>query len=108
MPAWILTFILGCFFMAAPLAAAAESNSVGRTIGEAGRAIVDDSRRAYDVSKEFVLETGQDIAEGAQEAYEEAKHVGPKIADDLKEGFQKGGGQAPDPTKEPAPAAEKP
>ena len=108
MPAWFLTFIMGCFLMAAPFAVAADNTSVGQTFGDVGRAIADDSRSAYDASKDFVLETGQSISEGAQEAYEEAKQVGPKMADDIKKDFQKGGGQAPDPTKEPAPAAEKP
>ena len=108
MPARFLTVILGCFLVAAPFAAAADSTSVGRTFGDVGRTIVGDSRSAYDASKDFVLETGQNITEGAREAYEEAKQVGPKMADDIKKDFQKGGGQAPDPTKEPAPAEEKP
>jgi hypothetical protein len=108
MPTWILTFVLGCFFMAAPFVAAADNTSIGRNFGAVGRAIVDDSRRAYDASKDFAVETGQNISEDAREAYEEAKHVGPKMADDIKKGFQQGGGQAPDPTKEAAPVVEKP
>ena len=68
---------------------------------------VDDSRKAYETSKDFAVDTGQAISQGAREAYEEGKHIGPKIAEDIKQGFQ-GGGQAPDPTNETAPAAEKP
>jgi len=107
MPAWIMTLAVCCFLLAAPLATA-ENKSIGQTFGEAGRTIVDDSRSAYETSKNFAVETGQAIAEDAQEAYEEGKQIGPRIAEDFKKGFQ-GDGQAPDPTQEAtAPAAEKP
>ena len=106
MPTWIITLAVCCLLWAAPLSAA-EDKSIGQTLGEAGRAIVDDSRKAYETSKDFAVDTGQAISQGAREAYEEGKHIGPKIAEDIKQGFQ-GGGQAPDPTNETAPAAEKP
>jgi hypothetical protein len=106
MPTWIMTLALCCLLWGSPLSAA-EDKPIGQTFGEAGRAIVEDSRSAYETSKDFTIETGHAISEGAREAYEEGKHIGPKMAEDIKKGFQ-GGGQAPDPTKAAAPAAEKP
>lgn len=108
MPARILALMVCCFLVAAPETISAGDKSIGRTFGEVGRAVVDDSREAYETSRDFAVETGQSISEGAREAYEEAKHAGPKMARDIKKGFQKGGGRAPDPTKEAAPAEEKP
>jgi hypothetical protein len=102
----IVTLAFFCFILLAPLTAAAQDQSVGRTFGEAGRAIVEESRSAYETSRDLAVETGRAISEDAREAYEEGKRIGPKMAEDVKNGFQ-GGGQAPDPTKT-APAAEKP
>jgi hypothetical protein len=108
MPAWIMALTVCGLLAVAPLAIADENKSIGQTFGEAGRAIVDDSRSAYESSKDFAVETGQSISEDAQEAYEEGKHIGPKIAEDIKKGFQ-GGGHAPNPTNaEDEPADEKP
>ena len=107
MPVWIITLIV-CGALAAPLGtAAAAEKSIGQTFGEAGRTIVDDSRKAYQSSRDFAVETGENVAQGARQTWEEAKDAGPKIVHDVKNGFQ-GGGQAPDPTKEKAPVPEKP
>lgn len=108
MPAWILSLVLGCVLAAALPSASAENTSPGQTFREIGRSVADDSRRAYGASRDFALEAGETISEDAREAYEAAKHVGPQMADDVKKGFQKGGGRAPDPTKETAPPVEKP
>jgi hypothetical protein len=107
MPTWIVTLMFCCLLAAAPEAVTAGEKSIGRAVGEAGRAIVNDTRSAYEASKDLVVETGESVSEGAQEAYEEAQHIGPKMVEDVKKGFQ-GGGQAPDPIKETTAVAEKP
>jgi len=107
MPAWIVTLIIVSIVAMAPGTAAAAAKSIGRSLGEAGRAIVDDSKSAYQNSRDFFVATGQSLSQEAREAYEQVKHIGPRMAEDVKDGFQ-GNGQAPDPTKAAAPAAEKP
>jgi hypothetical protein len=106
MLARIMTLAVCCFLLAAPLAVAADK-SIGQTFGEAGRAIVEDSRGAYEASKNFAVETGQALSEDAQEAYEEGKQIGPRMAEDFKEGFQ-GNSQTPETTQDAALQAEKP
>lgn len=107
MPTWIVTVVLlGIVALVSGTEAVADQ-SIGQTLGEAGRAIVDDSKSAYQGSRDFFVDTGQRIAQGAREAYDDAKHIGPRMAEDLKDGFQ-GGGQAPDPTRGKTPAVEKP
>jgi len=105
MTTWIVTAILLSIAALAPGTAAADT-SIASTFGEAGRAIVDDSRSAYERSREFVVDTGQSVSQGAREAYEDAKHIGPQMVEDVKDGFK--GGQAPDPTSAAPPATEKP
>ena len=106
MTTWIVTaIILGVVALAPGMAAA--DKSIGRTFGEAGRAIVDDSRSAYERSRDFAVDTGQSVSEGAREAYEDAKHIGPQMVEDVKDGFN-GNGQAPDPTTATPPATGKP
>jgi len=107
MPAWIVTLIMLSVAAMAPGTASAAEKTIGRSLGEAGRAIVDDSKSAYQNSRDFFVDTGQSVSQDAREAYENAKHIGPRMAEDLKDGFQ-GSGQAPDPTKAAAPATEKP
>jgi len=102
----VVTLAFFCFILLAPLTAAAQDQSVGRTFGEAGCAIVEESRSACKTAKDLAVETGRAISEDAREAYQEGKRIGPEMAEDIKNGFQ-GGGQAPDPTKA-APAEEKP
>lgn len=103
---WIVTLIALVFGATAGVGSADDA-SVGRTLGEAGKAVVEDSRSAYESSREFVIDAGRNMAQGAREAAEAAKDIGPRLAEDVKSGFQ-GGGQAPDPTAEKKPAAEKP
>ena len=105
MLARIFTLAVCCFLLATPLTIASDK-SIGQTFGEAGRTIVEDSRGAYEASKNFAVETGQAIAEDAQEAYEEGKQIGPRIAEDFKEGFQ-GNGQTPETLQDAAPPADK-
>lgn len=107
MPAWIVTLIMLSVVVMAPGTAAASAESIGRSFGEAGRAIVDDSKSAYRKSRDFFVDTGRSVSQEAREAYEKARHIGPRMAKDVKDGFQ-GNGQAPDPTKTAAPAMEKP
>jgi hypothetical protein len=107
MPALILVLMVCGALAVAPGTTTAAEKSIGQTFGEAGRAVVDDSRRAYQNTRHFAVETGENVAEGARQTWEEAKEVGPKIAHDVKSGFQ-GSGRAPDPTKEKAPVPEKP
>jgi len=102
----IVTLAFFCFILLPPLTAAARDQSIGRTFGEAGRAIVEESRSACEAAKDLAVETGRAISDGAREAYQEVKRIGPEIVEDIKNGFQ-GGGRAPGPTKA-APAAEKP
>lgn len=104
---WIVTIIVLGIMAGAMGTGAVAGQSIGRTMGEAGRAIVDDSKRAYQGSRDFFVDTGQDISQGARKAYDDAKHIGPRMVEDLKNGFQ-GGGQAPDPTRDKTPAVEKP
>ena len=106
MTTWIVTAIMLSIVALAPGTAAADE-SIGSTFGEAGRAIVDDSRNAYERSRDFVVDTGQSVSQGAREAYEDAKHIGPQMVEDVKDGFE-GKGQAPDPTTASPPATEKP
>jgi len=107
MRVWIVTIIVLGIMAGAMGAGAVAGQSIGRTMGEAGRAIVDDSKSAYNDSRDFFVETGQGISQGAREAYDDAKHIGPRMVEDLKNGFQ-GDGQAPDPTRDETPAVEKP
>jgi hypothetical protein len=107
MPTWIVTVVLlGIVALVSGTGAVADQ-SIGRTLGEAGRAIVDDSKSAYQGSRHFFVDTGRRISQSAREAYDDAKHIGPRMAEDLKAGFQ-GGGQAPDPTQDKTSALEKP
>ena len=106
MTAWTVTAIMLIVVALAPGAEAADK-SIGSTFGEAGRAIVDDSKSAYEHSRNFFVATGQSISQGARDAYEDAKHIGPQMVNDLQDGFQ-GNGQAPDSTTATAPATEKP
>ncbi len=104
---WIVTGVLAVVLCLTPGIVDAEDQSIAKSAGEAGRAIVDESRHVYEDSREFFITTGQSISEGAQEAYEEAKDIGPRMVDDMKEGFC-GNGQAPDPTQDAEPATEQP
>ena len=104
---WIATIIVLGIMASAIGTGAVAGQSIGRTFGEAGRAIVEDSKSIYNDSRDFFVETGHGISQGAREAYDSAKHIGPQIVEDLKDGFQ-GGGQAPDPTRDKMPAVEKP
>ena len=107
MRVWIVTVIAVGITALGMGTGAVAGQSLGRTMGEAGRAIVDDSRSAYQGSRDFFVETGHGISQGAREAYDDAKHIGPRMVEDLKDGFQ-GDGQAPDPTRDETPALEKP
>jgi hypothetical protein len=107
MRVWIATIIVLGIMASTIGTGAVAGQSIGRTMGEAGRAIVDDSQSAYNDSRDFFVETGHGISQGAREAYDDAKHIGPRMVEDLKDGFQ-GGGQAPDPTRDETPAVEKP
>ncbi len=107
MRVWIVTIILLGIMAIGMGTGAVAGQSIGRTFGEAGRAIVDDSQSAYNDSRDFFVETGHGISQGAREAYDDAKHIGPRMVEDLKDGFQ-GGGQAPDPNRDKTPAVEKP
>ena len=104
---WIASSIMVGMVVLAPALLSAAENSVGHRVGEAGRAVVDESRGIYESSRDFFVETGKSIADGAQDAYEEARDMGPQMVEDVKKGFS-GGGQAPDPTKTEAPEAETP
>jgi|GEM_PF-2631426 len=104
---WIVTGMLAGILGLTPGIVGAEDPSVAKSAGEAGRAIVDESKHAYEHSRDFFITTGQRISEGAQEACEEAKDIGPRMAEDLKEGFH-GDAQAPDPTRDAEPETEKP
>ena len=104
---WIVAIIVLGIMACAMGTGAVAGQSIGRTMGEAGRTIVDDSKSAYNDSRDFFVETGQGISQGAREAYDDAKQIGPRMVEDLKDGFQ-GGGQAPDPTRDETPAVEKP
>lgn len=97
MTVWIVTAIMLIFVALAPGTVAADK-SIGSSIGEAGRAIVEDSKSAYEHSRNFFVTTGQSISQGTRDAYEDAKHIGPQMVDDLRDGFQ-GNEQAPEPAK---------
>lgn len=104
---WILTVTLTGMLCLTPGIVGAEAPSVAKSAGEAGRAIVDESKHVYESSRDFFITTGHSISEGAREAYEEAKDIGPRMVEDMKEGFH-GDAQAPDPTRDAEPATEKP
>jgi hypothetical protein len=106
MTTWIVTAIMLGVVALAPGTAAA-GKSIGRTFGEVGRAIVDDSRSAYEHSRDFVVDAGHSVSQDAREAYEDAKHIGPQMVEDVKDGFN-GNGQVPDPATAAPPAMEKP
>ena len=69
---WIVTIIVFSITAIGMGTGAVAGQSIGRTIGEAGRAIVDDSQSAYQDSRDFFVETGHSISQGARDAYDEA------------------------------------
>jgi hypothetical protein len=102
---WIASSIVAGMVVLVPAIPSAAEDSIGHSAGEAGRAVVDESRGIYESSRDFFIKAGKSIADGAQDAYEDARDVGPQMVEDVKEGFS-GGGQAPDPTKTETPATE--
>lgn len=69
----------------------AKEPSAGESIGQAARQIGDDSKKAYQDTKEEAVKTSKDIAEESKKAYQEARDAGIKMVDDVKKGFEKGG-----------------
>ena len=107
MPAWSVFLIAFSLMGALPRLTAADDTAIGRTLGEAGRAVVDEARNAYETSRDAASQAGRRLADDARAAYEEARDIGPRMAEDFKEGFQ-GAGQTPNPADEIEPVRETP
>lgn len=64
-----------------------ESKSVGENIGSTTRKITDDSKAAYQETKEAIRKMSDDVVHEAKKAYQETKDAGSKMVEDVKSGF---------------------
>ncbi|MFZ1986022.1 MAG: hypothetical protein WAU91_16515 [Desulfatitalea sp.] len=66
-----------------------ESPSVGEAVGSSARQVADDSKTAYQETKETIVKVSKDVVQGAKNAFQEAKESGTHVAEDVKAGFTK-------------------
>jgi len=83
-----LGLVMGVLAITSALAESHEQ-SVGETISETSRDVVDATKEGYESTKEWVTETSSDIADATKEGYEDAKQGTKDLVEDVKKGYNK-------------------
>lgn len=65
------------------------SPSVGEKIGSAGRQVADDSKKAYQGTKEETVKIYREVVQDFKKAVQEAKAAGTQTMEDVKRGYKK-------------------